>query len=216
MKNVKFVVEDGKHHIVDKDHLDVNTVFTPTFDNYREVLAYLKSNNYIFQKSQTHNADISENIMLMSHRYTQAPYAVIVTCSDSRVTPEYVFCAGIGELFVIRNAGNVVGEFELGSIEYAVSVLKSKLVVILGHELCGAVTVSYEGEAEGFMKSITNEICPCIKGATSLHEAVEMNVKNSVSKCLNSPIIKRLVDRDDIAVVGGVYNLKNGKVVFLD
>ena len=88
----------------------------------------------------------------------QSPYAIIVTCSDSRVIPENIFSAGIGELFVIRLAGNIIDDHQLGSIEYAAGHLGCRLVVVLGHTHCGAVDAAINSEPAGYIRCITDEI----------------------------------------------------------
>ena len=104
-----------------------------------EALEKLKSGNQIYMNSRTGSGDISPEKRLDTCRNGQQPYAIIITCSDSRVLPESVFSAGIGELFVIRVAGNVMDDHQLGSVEYAASHLGVKLIVVMGHNHCGAV-----------------------------------------------------------------------------
>ena len=104
-----------------------------------DALKRLKKGNEIYLNAKTGSGDISADIRLATSVNGQKPYAVIVTCSDSRVIPEYIFSAGIGELFVIRVAGNVIDNHQLGSIEYAAEHLGCKLVVVLGHTQCGEV-----------------------------------------------------------------------------
>ena len=106
----------------------------------------------IYQKSK--REDTSEN--------GQHPYAVIVTCSDSRVPAEHIFNAGIVELFFIRTAGNVIGDYALGSVEYGAEYLGTKLIVVLGHTNCGAVDAALHGGAHGAIATITDEISACL------------------------------------------------------
>ncbi len=104
----------------------------------------LKSGNRAFLSAAENEADISPSVRKETAQKGQFPYAVIVACSDSRVVPEHIFGCGIGELFVIRVAGNVIGDHQLGSIEYAVRHLKCPLVVVLAHPGCGAVNAALQ------------------------------------------------------------------------
>ena len=102
-------------------------------------LERLKAGNKNYIDAKKGSSDVSPEIRLETSKNGQKPYAIIISCSDSRVIPEYIFSAGIGELFVVRVAGNVIDNFQLGSIEYAAEHLGCKLVVALGHTQCGAV-----------------------------------------------------------------------------
>ena len=105
-------------------------------------LERLKSGNEKYRNAKSCCGDASPEIRTLTSKNGQKPYAVIIACSDSRVIPEFIFSAGIGDLFVIRVAGNVIDNHQLGSIEYAVEHLGCRLVVVLGHTLCGAVGAS--------------------------------------------------------------------------
>lgn len=149
----------------------------------------------------------------------QHPFAVIVTCSDSRVSPELVFDQGLGDLFVIRTAGEVVDELEIGSIEYAVEHLGAKLVVVLGHESCGAVSAAVTGgEMPKNIASIVNQIKPAVTKAKTqtgnlISNAIINNVNLVVDKINNNSDV--LKEMKDVKVVGAVYSLTNSKVEFL-
>lgn len=151
----------------------------------------------------------------------QHPFAIIVSCSDSRVPPELVFDEGLGELFVVRTAGEVVDDVALGSIEYAIEHLGVKLVVVLGHEECGAVKATIAGgEVPGHIVAIANAISPAVDQAKKqkgdlLMNSVNANVDLIVAKLNKSePIIKETIEKDHVKIVGAVYELKTGKVVF--
>ena len=170
----------------------------------------LKQGNKTYLNASTNSGDISPAIRTETTANGQRPYAIIITCSDSRVIPESIFSAGIGELFTIRVAGNVIHDFELGSVEYAADHLGSKLVVILGHTNCGAVGAAIGGGAEGFIKSITDEIKSAIGDETDGYKASCLNVNNS---------IKRIADALDIPglkVVGAIYDIEKGSVEFME
>lgn len=117
------------------------------FADAQSVMEYLKQQNEIYVKTGKNSGDLSESKREDTTENGQHPYAVIVTCSDSRVPAEHIFNAGIGELFVIRTAGNVIGDHALGSVEYGMEHLGAKLVVVLGHTNCGAVDAALNGGA---------------------------------------------------------------------
>lgn len=148
----------------------------------------------------------------------QNPYAVVVSCSDSRVTPNIVFNAGLGEIFDIRLAGNVVDDDALGSIEYGVAHANAPLIVVMGHESCGAVTAAYnkytKGTAvEGNIEEIVEEIEPSINKDKTLDDAIRTNVTNVANEIKNDQIIKKLIDSGKVKVVEAYYSL-DGKVEF--
>ncbi|MBR1629186.1 MAG: carbonic anhydrase [Lachnospiraceae bacterium] len=141
----------------------------------------------------------------------QHPIATVICCSDSRVVPEAIFSVNIGELFVIRVAGNVIGAQEMGSIEYAVGHLHTPLVFVLGHDHCGAVAATLEGGAAGFIAAITNEIQSAIDGETNPDEASKKNVRYAVEK-LKSAVKHFHGEQQRVILCGGVYHQISGKV----
>lgn len=157
----------------------------------------------------------------------QKPYAVILGCADSRLSPEIIFDESIGRLFVVRVAGNVVSPEVLGSVEYAVEHLHARLVVVLGHESCGAVKATLEGgEATPNIESLIERIMPAARkakdaGYTSEKEmlagAVEENVRQQISDGLRkSPLLAHEIETGEVQIIGGVYSLSTSKVEFLD
>lgn len=153
----------------------------------------------------------------------QHPYAIVITCSDSRVPAELIFDSSIGDIFVIRTAGNVVSDFEIGSVEYGAEHLGSPLVFVLGHTNCGAVTAATEGgEAEGKIQAIVDEIEPSVQKAKDagaedvLTKAIELNVMNSVDKILSSEIINELKEEGKVEVIGGVYDINTGTISIIE
>lgn len=172
-----------------------------------EALKRLKAGNEIYLKANKGSGDISPEIRLYTSKYGQKPYAVIVSCSDSRVIPEYIFSAGLGELFVVRVAGNVIDNHQLGSIEYAAEHLGCKLVVVLGHTQCGAVGAA-TGKCGGFVGFITDEIRQAVGEERDEVKASVLNIKQSVSK------IKRSLTADGLQVLGALYNTESGAVDF--
>lgn len=153
----------------------------------------------------------------------QNPYAIVVTCSDSRVVPEHIFNTNLGEIFVIRTAGNVVDGIALGSIEYAAAHLRVPLLVVLGHERCGAVSAAYEGHAEGNIATILEKIKPIIekvkKGVDKekeIEEAIDLNVDAVIEEIRKkSSIISSLEKDGKLNIVGMKYKLTDGTVSML-
>jgi carbonic anhydrase len=155
---------------------------------------------------------------------SQHPYAIILSCSDSRVPPELVFDEGLGDLFGIRVAGNVLNDEGLGSIEYGVDVLGASLIVVLGHQSCGAVdaamkTVAAKGKAPGHIQSLVTAITPVVKSMpkADLDTMIKANVKHVVDALRSSkPILKVKIDSGEVQVIGGYYTLDTGAVTFLE
>src|SRR5438477_11150274 len=155
---------------------------------------------------------------------SQHPFAVILSCSDSRVPPEIVFDQGLGDLFVVRVAGNVINNEGLGSIEYGVDHLGARLILVLGHQSCGAVkaareTIAAKGKAPGHIESLVTAIKPAVEATAKddLETTVKANVRNVVQALRSStPILKAKVDSGEIRVIGGYYSLDTGAVTFLD
>lgn len=151
----------------------------------------------------------------------QHPFAIVLGCSDSRVPPEVLFDQGVGDLFVVRTAGNVVDDVVLGSIEYAAEHLGSALVVVLGHERCGAVKATAAGgEAPGHLPSLVKAIQPSVDKAKGMQgdlveNAVDLNVQAMAKEIETSqPILAKLVEEGKVKVIGGKYDLDTGKVEF--
>lgn len=152
----------------------------------------------------------------------QKPFAVVVGCSDSRIPPELIFDQGLGDLFVVRLAGNIVDALALGSIEYAVEHLGTKLVVVLGHGKCGAVTAAAQSPgAPGHVGAIVKAIQPAVKKARKLKgdlvdNAIRANVALVTSKIKSSkPILAEMAEKGEIEVVGAYYNIETGAVELL-
>lgn len=173
-----------------------------------EALVKLKKGNLLYLNAKTGSGDISPETRLYTSENGQKPYAVVITCSDSRVIPEYIFSAGLGELFVIRVAGNVIDKHQLGSIEYAIGHLGCKLVLVLGHTHCGAVGAAFHKNG-GYVGSVTDEIKRAIGAETDETKASVLNVRHSVEK------IKSLIkETDGVFVTGALYRTESGEVDF--
>jgi len=155
---------------------------------------------------------------------SQHPFAAIVSCSDSRVPPEIVFDQGLGDLFIVRVAGNVIDDHSVGSIEYSVDHLAVRLIVVLGHQRCGAVkaakeTIAAKAKAPAHIQSLVNAIRPAVEATVNgdVEATTEANVKNVVQALRTStPILKPKVDSGEIQVIGGYYSIDTGSVSFLD
>ncbi len=160
--------------------------------------------------------DVSEEIRHLTHIDGQKPYAVVVSCSDSRVIPELIFMTGIGELFTVRTAGNVVGDFELGSIEYATEHLGVRLILVVEHTVCGAVEAALSGGGEGCVKHIADEILKAVGDERDPEKCERLNVFNSINKIRQSPVIKELEEKNGLVVLGGHYHNQTGKFTLYD
>ena len=155
---------------------------------------------------------------------SQHPFAIILSCSDSRVPPELVFDEGLGDLFIVRVAGNVLNDEGLGSIEYGVEILGARLIVVLGHQSCGAVdaamkTVAAKSKAPGHIQSLVTAIKPVVDSApkADLDAMIKANVKHVVDALRSStPILKARVNSGEVQVIGGYYTLDTGVVSFLE
>ena len=169
----------------------------------------LKAGNAAFLGASRNPGDISPSVRERTCREGQCPYAVVVACSDSRVTPESIFSSGIGELFVIRVAGNVLDRHQIGSVEYAVSHLGCRLVVVLGHTHCGAVAAALQNDADGFIRTITDEIRLAAGDTTDPDEACRRNVVHGVAR------LREVLSDPDVQVCGAIYDIADGTVRFL-
>ena len=181
----------------------------------QEALEKLKNGNKKYLESDTYTGDISSAIRKKTSCHGQTPYAVVVTCSDSRVIPEGIFSTGIGDLFVIRVAGNVIDDHQLGSIEYAADHLGCRLVVALGHTNCGAVNAALTGDPEGFIAFITDEIKLAIGSEKDPYKAGCLNVKRSVSLIVQN-LCDTCEDKAGLDVVSAMYHLDTGLVDFFE
>lgn len=150
----------------------------------------------------------------------QKPFAIILTCADSRVAPELYFDQGLGDIFVLRNAGNVIDDHVLGSIEYAVEHLGAPLVVVVGHSKCGAVAATVAGgEAPGHIGSIVKSIQPALEAGAHSDDKVDAVVRAHAKRMAeaiasSAPILKHAVEAGHLKVVAARYDLATGKVEF--
>jgi len=168
------------------------------------------------------NKDHDHLELINQTREGQYPFAVILSCMDSRTSVELIFDQGLGDLFSIRVAGNIVNDDILASIEYAVKYVGSKVLMVLGHTECGAIKSAKQGVTDGHITGLLKRIQPSISKSL-LYEGDYMftdnvayaNVENSLEEILNqSEIIRNMFKKGEIGLVGGVYNVDNGKVDF--
>ncbi|MEL6655184.1 MAG: carbonic anhydrase [Bacteroidota bacterium] len=150
----------------------------------------------------------------------QSPYAIVLSCADSRVVPELAFDTGLGEIFVVRVAGNVANTSSIASIEYAVAHLGTPVIVVLGHQSCGAVTAAIAGGDNGYnLNHLLSHVAPAIAASSegaAVNDVVRTNAKLTVEELQGrSAIIDGAVKEGKLKVVPAYYNLDSGKIDFL-
>lgn len=150
----------------------------------------------------------------------QQPHTIVLSCADSRVVPELAFDAGLGELFVVRVAGNVANTSSIASMEYAVAHVGSKVIVVLGHQSCGAVTAAVAGGDNGHnLNHLLSHVTPAVSAAKegdSVNDIVKVNAQMQIDELMTrSTIISSAVNKGDVKIVAGYYNLDSGKIDFL-
>lgn len=186
-----------------------------------EALQRLKDGNarYVADVSTQVGGNQTRRLAL---RDGQDPWAVVLACSDSRVVPELIFDAGIGDLFVVRVAGNVAEEHEIGSIEFATVILGTNLVIVMGHEGCGAVAAAIQGdETQLHIDELVRAIRPAVRAARQcegnlLANAIELNARQVADKLRTSPVVlSTLVERRGLKIVPAVYHFQTGEVEWL-
>ncbi|MEP7373321.1 MAG: carbonic anhydrase [Chitinophagaceae bacterium] len=169
------------------------------------------------------NSDHDHLEMINETREGQYPFAVILSCMDSRTSVELIFDQGLGDLFSIRVAGNIVNNDILASIEYAIKYVGSKVLVVLGHTECGAIKSAKQGVADGHITDLLKRIHPSISKALLQNDkdylfddkVAYANVENSLEEILTrSAIVNEMFKKGQIGIVGGVYNIDNGQVDF--
>ena len=165
------------------------------------LLETLTEGNRQFLGAASPIGDVSPAVRLETAESGQKPYAIVLACSDSRVMPESIFSAGLGELFVIRVAGNVLDDHQLGSIEYAAAHLDCRMIIVLGHTGCGAVHSALAGEADGFIQYITDEILLAIGEVETIRREFAAHPE---------------IPSAGLDIVGAVYDIATGAVRWLE
>jgi carbonic anhydrase len=191
-----------------------------------EVIGLLKAGNERFMSNDLTARDHSEQVRKTTHQ--QFPKAIVLSCVDSRVPVEDVFDRGIGDIFVARVAGNFVNEDILGSMEFATKVSGSKLVLVLGHEHCGAVKAAVDDVKLGNITAMLTKIRPVVEATPYdgeragsnpgfVHKVCEANVRHNLAQIRErSPIMAEMEKNGEIKIVGAVYDMDSGKVTFLE
>jgi carbonic anhydrase len=177
--------------------------------NAEQALQTLMSGNAAYREGK-HSAKDTSSQRRKDLSKGQAPCAVVVSCADSRVVPEYIFDMGLGQLFVVRVAGNVLGEAELASIEYATHHLGVELIMILGHNSCGAIAAAIKGETQGLVGYLTLPIRKIIADETDPKRAAVLNVKGQVAVC------RAHFDMPQVHTVGAIYDIVSGAVTLYE
>jgi carbonic anhydrase len=194
------------------EHAAINT--------FEDALNELKNGNKRFTDGKLENTDYKEQVQ--STKDDQHPHSVILSCLDSRVPPEIIFDQGFGNIFVARVAGNIEDPNILGSLEFATKIKGSKLIVVMGHNKCGAVQGAVDNAKLGNLTQLVDQIKPSISGDKSnpekmLDETSRNNVKHTIENITkNSEVIAELVKEGKVKIVGAYYDLSTGKVEFFN
>ena len=190
-----------------------------------KALVFLKEGNARFQNNLKANRNLLQQVNDTSDG--QFPFAVILSCIDSRVSAELVFDQGLGDIFSVRIAGNFVNEDILGSMEFACKIAGSKLIVVLGHTSCGAIKGACDDAKLGNLTALISKIKPAVaavkeptenrtsKNLTFVDKVASTNVEMTIENIKKqSPVLKEMLDNKEIGIVGGMYNVDSGEVTF--
>lgn len=206
---------------------EVAQLKAPTIRTSEEAILALKIGNARFFSGRRLPSDFSA-VERRAQVITQTPFAVVLGCSDSRVPTEIIYDQRAGDLFVIRVAGNVIEAGTLGSIEYAIRHLKTRVVVVMGHEGCGAVQAAMLNEAERrfepeYIQFLINRIAPSVSklprirdSKARMREAVIANVRRQVHELKKNPVVIDAMHNKEIAVIGAYYEISSGAVDFFE
>jgi carbonic anhydrase len=199
----------------------------PVAKTPQEAIRALKNGNSRFFGGTAKRSDMSANER-RAQILGQTPFAVVLGCSDSRVPIELVYDQSLGDIFAVRVAGQIIDPATVGSVEYAVKHLKTKVLVIMGHEGCGAVKAAMakpedlKGEPEN-VKYLVDKIAPAVSSVpqirdpkAKMREAVMANVRKQVALAKENPVVKAAVAKNELAVVGAFYEISSGQVDFLE
>lgn len=189
-----------------------------------DALQMLKDGNQRFTSGKMLSRDLMEQAKATAK--AQYPYAVMLSCIDSRVSPEQIFDQGIGDIFDVRIAGNFVNDDILGSLEFSCKVTGAKLILVIGHTNCGAIKGAIDDAKLGNLTQMLGKIKPAVdktiysgEKSSKNHEYVDLVSKENVLLAieeikLKSPVLKQMLDNNEIAIAGGMYDLETGKVEF--
>ncbi len=193
--------------------------YLQTLTPYQGYELLREGNKRFINNLKTHHDHLE---LINQTREGQYPFAVILSCMDSRTSVELVFDQGLGDLFSIRVAGNIVNNDILASIEYAIKYIGTKVLMVLGHTECGAIKSAKQGVTDGHITDLLKRIQPSITKAMLDDKEYQFedkvayaNVENSLQEILTrSTIVKEMFEKNQIGIVGGVYNIENGQVDF--
>lgn len=190
-----------------------------------KALIFLKEGNERFQNNLKANRNLLQQVNETSDG--QFPFAVILSCIDSRVSAELVFDQGLGDIFSVRIAGNFVNEDILGSMEFACKIAGSKLIVVLGHTSCGAIKGACDDAKLGNLTALISKLKPAVaavkeptenrssKNLAFVDKVASTNVEMTIENIKQqSPVLKEMLDNKEIGIVGGMYNVDSGEVIF--
>lgn len=181
-----------------------------------ESLRALKAGNQRFVEGKTKflkkSSDIRRQLVEAQH-----PFCSLLACADSRVAPEIIFDQGIGDLFVVRLAGNVSSQTAIESLDFSVASLEVPLIVVMGHQNCGAVNAVFQhNKGEEELGSIARLILPSLKNIDNLYEAILANVRHQVALLKSHPLFRQKVQNGELNIVGAYYDFITGKALFLE
>ena len=193
----------------------------------REALDILIEGNQRFTQNITANKDLQQLINLTKDK--QHPFASVLSCSDSRAPVEMLFDQALGDIFSVRLAGNIASNYAIASLEFGTKYLQSKLIVVLGHTSCGAIKAACDDFQDGHITDLIELIKPAVANENSVQntrdstnnefvtKVCEQNIRHQINQTiLSSEIIRGLLERKSIGLVGGLYDLSNGKVNFIE
>ena len=188
-----------------------------------KALTLLKEGNQRFVESRGEKRNLMDQMIQTSEG--QYPFAVVLGCVDSRVPPEMIFDLGIGDIFSIRIAGNIVNEDILGSMEFASKVVGSKHILVLGHTGCGAIQGAHDDVELGNLTGLLSKLKPAVEAVkkssvqeteVDVNQIAEVNVRMTIHQIeQKSPILKQMLDNGEIGISGAMYDVATGKVSFL-
>lgn len=191
-----------------------------------QALTLLKEGNSRF----INNLKFNRNLLQQANETSdgQHPFAVILSCIDSRTSAELIFDQGLGDIFSVRIAGNIINDDILGSMEFSCKLAGSKIIVVLGHSNCGAIKGACDNVEMGNLTGLLHKIQPAIESTNCegnrtsnnvdfVNQVTEKNVVNNVRSIVeSSPILKEMLDKEEVGIIGGVHNIETGEVIFIE
>lgn len=207
--------------------MKVHTKETQQTTTPEKALQFLREGNYRFLNNLKSNRNLLQQVN--ETRDGQFPFAAILSCIDSRVSAELIFDQGLGDIFSIRIAGNVINDDILGSMEFACKIAGSKLVVVLGHTKCGAIKGACDNVQMGNLSTLLNKIQPAVyyektvaedrnsSNGEFVEKVTEIQIKRSVETIIErSVVLREMIENKEIALIGAVYDVETGAVEFLE